>query len=177
MSLENPEQKSEIEKPPVLYHASLNKDVKEFEPRAETFRDPEEGPVVFATPDKAYASCFIVSGINDRWCQISVFDGSIHVMIISDKERFLKIDKGGAIYALPSETFETDPEKSKTGREWTSREPVKPSDKTEYKTGLQAMIENDVQVYFVDRKTFERIQKSEDYGFEIIKSLKSENQK
>ena len=174
----NPEQKVEKEKPAVLYHASSSKDIEEFKPRAESVRDPNEGPVVFATPDIAYASCFIVPS-TDAWSQKSVFitesGESMHVVIIGDKERFQKIDKGGAIYFLPSDKFETDLEKNMKDREWISRKPVKPSGKTEYRTGLQAMLENGVQVYFVDKKTFEEIKKSEDHGLEIIKTLKPES--
>jgi hypothetical protein len=36
-------------KPQYLYHASSNKDIKIFEPRAESARHPKEGPKVFAT--------------------------------------------------------------------------------------------------------------------------------
>lgn len=174
MSEKCPEEKIEIEKPAFLYHASSTKNREEFEPRNRTVRDPEEGPVVFATPDKAYASCFMVPGVDDSWCQISVF-GDIHVMIISDEKRFKNSDKGGGIYILPSETFETDPEKSRTGREWTSKPAVKPIDKIEYKTGLEAMLENGVEVYFVNEKTFEEIREAEDHGLEILKTLKPEN--
>ena len=173
----NQESKVEIEKPEVLYHASSSKDIEEFEPREESVRDPNEGPVVFATPDMAYASCFIVPS-NDNWSQKSIFrtqsGETTHVVIISDKERFQELDKGGAIYSLPSDKFETDLEKNMKDREWVSKEPIKPSGKIEYKTGLQAMLENGVQVYFVDRDTFEKIQKSDDHGFEIIKTLKPE---
>ncbi len=168
---ENFEQKPEIEKPSVLYHASRSKNVTEFEPRAETVRIPEEGPLVFGTPDVAYASCFIVPTA-DSWTQVSVFDNSLHVMIISDQKRFKKLDKGGSIYFLPSDSFETDPEKSPSAREWTSKNPVKPSDKKDYKSGLQAMLENGVEVYFVEKETFDRIQKSDDHGLKILKTLK-----
>jgi hypothetical protein len=173
------EEKVEVKKPAVLYHASQDKDVKEFEPRAETFRDEKEGPVVFATPDKRFASMFLVPKTTDSWCQKSVFTDpengkSIHVMIISDKEKFEKLDKGGAIYSLPSDTFQTDLTKSTKSREWTSREVVEPTDKTEYKSGLQAMIENGVMVYFIDQQTFEKLKKSDDFGLSILQTLKPE---
>lgn len=45
-------------RPKILYHASPNRSINVFEPRREKVRDPEEGPVVFATPDKALASAF-----------------------------------------------------------------------------------------------------------------------
>jgi len=176
--VENPEQNfdspEQEEKPPFLYHASPNREINEFEPRVETFRDPEEGPVIFATPDKAYASMFLVPS-DDRWTQKSVFDG-VNCHIISDKKLFEELDQGGTIYSLPSETFETDPKRSKTGREWTGKKTVSLSDKTPYKSGLEAMIENGVQVYFVDKSTFKKIREAGDHGLSILKSLESENQ-
>lgn len=44
-------------------------------------------------------------------------------------------------------------------------------DKEEYESGLRAMLENGVKVYFVDRETFDAIKQSDDHGFEIIQSL------
>jgi len=174
---ENFEPNPEVEKPEVLYHASENKNIDEFEPRAESVRDKNEGPVVFATPDKALASCFIVPS-TDSWTQKSIFTlptkEKIHVLVISDKERFKEADKGGAIYSLPGDNFETDLEKGMKDKEWICREPVKPTDKTEYKTGMEAMIENGVKVFFVDKETFQKIRNSEDHGAEILKTLKPE---
>jgi hypothetical protein len=180
MSIENPEFKIEIEKPEILYHASENKNIQEIEPRAESVRDKNEGNVVFATPDIALASCFIVPS-TDSWTQKSIFTlptgEKIHVLIVSDKERFKEADKGGAIYSLPSDNFETDLEKGMKDKEWISRESVKPTDKVEYKTGMQAMIENGVKVFFVDEKIFQKIRESEDHGAEILKTLKPEETK
>jgi len=131
---------SEQEKPKVLYHASSNKIIEKFDPRAESYRDPDEGPVVFAIPDQAYASMFIVP-VDDKWSRISIFN-DVHAIIISDKERFQKLDKGGAIYSLSSDTFNSDPQKNEPEHEWTSKESVKPSNKTIYENGLEEMIEN-----------------------------------
>ncbi len=166
---------SEQEKPKILYHASSNVEVKDFEPRAESYRDPDEGPTIFATPDKAYASMFIVP-VDDRWAQIATLEG-VNCIVISDRGRFEKLDKGGAIYSLPSKNFECDSEKYKTNREWTIKTKVNPNDKDLYKSGLEAMMENGVQVYFVDQPTFEKIKKAEDYGASILKNIQSENQK
>jgi len=39
------------------------------------------------------------------------------------------------------------------------------------------MIENGVQVYFVDQATFSELKKAPDHGLSILKKLESENQK
>ena len=36
-----------------LYHASNNKNIDVLKPRQESIRDPNEGPVVFASQDKS----------------------------------------------------------------------------------------------------------------------------
>lgn len=161
------------EKPKFLYHASSNKEIEIFEPRNESVRDKNEGPVVFATPDKAFASMFIVP-VNDSWAKLSKFNGENYI-IISDEKRFKNLDHGGAIYSLPCKTFKTDPQKSKNGREWTSKERVRADDKIIFNSGLEAMKENNVKVYFVDEPTFKKIKQAEDHGLTILRTLKPEN--
>jgi len=163
-------------KPEYLYHGSQNRNITKFEPRAITIRNESDGEVVFATPDAAYASMFIVP-VDDSWAQIAIF-GETHCIVISDKERFMKYnDKGGAIYKLPADTFKTDQEISRSEKEWTSKDTVDPRHKTNVKNGLKTMIRHGVQVYFVDKQTLENIKTSEDHGIKILKSIQSENQK
>lgn len=162
-------------KPAVLYHSSPNTEIGEFEPRSDKVRDPNEGPRIFATPDKALASAFIVP-TDGSWVNIGRFN-EVPYIIISDEQRFKDSDKGGAIYHLPSNTFETDLNKGMKSSEWTSRVPVKPIDKDIYKSGLEAMLSLGVQVYFVDTDTLHRINESADHGYSIVNTLPSENQK
>lgn len=161
-------------KPPKLYHASQNRNIEMFEPRAESIRDANEGPRVFATEDLSKAVKFLVP-CDDSWSQLSRW-GNAHVAVYADRERFEENDKGGSVYELSSESFSVDPKFTKSSKEWTSKEPIKPVKKIDYDSGLEAMIENNVQVYFVDKKTFTQIQESEDNGNSIIRSLKSVNQ-
>lgn len=163
------------EKPKFLYHASPRRDIQEFEPRAQSVRDPEEGPVVFATPSEAYASMFIVR-TDDRWSEKGRFN-NVYYTVVSDKQRFKEMDKGGSIYTLPSETFSSDKTKNMGMTEWTSRKTVKSIRKTDYESGLEAMLEHGVQVYFVDPETWLRIKDSRDHGFSILLGQQSENQK
>lgn len=165
----------EKKKPPFLYHASANREIKTFEPRAKSVRDPEEGPVIFATPDLALATTFLVSEANDSWTQIGKIDGT-PCMVISDRELFLKCDKGGSIYKFSNDSFTSHPDKGMGDDEWTSREAVTPVEKTDVLSALEAMIENGVQVFFVDEITFDKIKHSTDW-FDLLKTLESENQK
>lgn len=94
---------SKVAKPQILYHSSPDHNITLFEPRADSIRDPAEGPVVFASPDKTYASIFLIP-TDDPWTNISQFNGN-HYLIVSDKKRLYNLDKGGAIYTVPSKTF------------------------------------------------------------------------
>ena len=137
-------------------------------------RDASEGPVVFATPSKAYASCFMVK-TDGSWVAISSWDGGkTWYFICSDKERFLENDKGGSIYTFKNiGQFSTDPTKGTGDNEWVSREPVKPVDKEEFESGLDAMLSLGVKIYFVSKDQFEEMRNSNDEGFEIIQKLRS----
>jgi hypothetical protein len=164
-----------------LYHASSLTNIEEFAPRAIQVRDINEGPVVFATTDKAYASCFITK-TNDKWVQISSWGKkNPWVFICSDEPKFKELDKGGAIYELDPTTFYTDPHKGTGEYEWVSRTSVKPLNKHLYSSGLNAMLENGVQIFFVNTVEFNRIVESDDNGLSILLDLqklkRSENQK
>lgn len=177
MSVEH-QQSPEIQKPKVLYHASSNRNIEEFEPRNEHTRGASEGPVVFATPNKAFATCFIVD-TDDSWVNIGSFSekkgvrGPLHV-IISDQKRFENSDKGGAVYSLPADTFGYEADLGMGDMEWVSKVPVKPIDKQEFEFGLMAMKEAGVEVYFVDKTTFDSINSSSDHGKVIIDTLTPE---
>lgn len=170
---------NETLKPRYLYHASPNRDIDIFEPRAESVRNREEGPRVFAAESPAEVSVFLVDS-NDSWSQKSSWrdeeGNKIIVAIYGDKKRFLKNDKGGSIYTLPSNSFAIDEEFSGSSKEWTSKEPVKHLEKTDYESGLEAMLDAGVQVYFVSIEVLKDIQEAEDHGYSILQSLKSENE-
>lgn len=165
---------TEQEKPTILYHSSLVRDIQEFEPRAETTRDVTEGPVVFATPDKGYASMFMVP-TDDSWTAKGRFttDGKVEPwhIVISDRERFNELDIGGMIYILNPSSFISDPDRNMHSIEWTSKNAVIPIGGEEYASALEAMYENGVNVFFTDLETFNRISMSDDHGRAIIHSL------
>lgn len=168
-------QRRAIDKPEVLYHASRTADIELFEPRAEHTRDEAEGPRVFATPSRALASVFLVE-TDDSWTQSGIVDG-IPYIIISDEPRFRFIDRGGAIYSLPTDTFECDPDKGLREFEWTSSSPVKPNGVEVIPSALEDMLLCGVKVYFVDRNTFAALENAPDHGREIMDGLTQYSEK
>lgn len=165
------------EKPNVLYVSAQTAGIKELVPMKGRSRDDNEGSVIFSTPDKALASVFLVEDHNDSWMQIGYFSGIPYVVICMDREEFLKRDKGGTMYEVPSDTFDYNPNMGMGEKEWTSNEPVKPSKEIICSSALDSMIDNGINVYFVDKDIFDAINNSNDYGFDILLSLESENHK
>lgn len=163
------------EKPEILYIGTQTKGIKEFTPRKGNYRDENEGPVIFSTPDKALASVFTVEGHNDSWIKIGYYRDILVVVICMDREEFIKRDNGGVIYEVPSDTFDYNPNLGMGEKEWTSSEPVKPTAEISHQSTLDTMIDNGVQVYFVDKKTFNAIWDADDHGKEIVYGLISEN--
>ncbi len=160
---------SKPEKPLVLYHACRSGDIDIFESRIGKRRDENEGAQIFATPSKAMATIFLVD-TDDSWTQSGSVDGKPYI-IISDEQRFRTLDTGGYIYSLPSKSFESDLEKGLRELEYTSTEPVTPTEQEFVASALQAMIDNGVKVYFVDKDTWDAIQTSDDHGEAIVKNL------
>ena len=169
---------AEREKPPFLYHASPNKKLEIIQPSQIRHRDRNEGPLVFASADRQFLSCFLTR-TDDSWAQIGRydFDGIIYTHCITDKERFLKLDKGGAIYKVSSEDFDLNITQGL--EEWTSKKPVKVLDKEIYESSLEAMMENDVRVYFCNEEQLEGIRNNKDNfskTIEILDNIGSENE-
>lgn len=144
-----------MNRPSKLFHASPLVDIEEFEPRNEYPRYTGETKLVFATPRRELAAMFLVP--RDIETEISIYDDRYVVFINSDKESFLKYDKGGAIYTLLVDSFETDSVHGMGEIEWYSKTPVKPIDKVIYKTSIEAMNKFNVDRFFVDSDTFEKI--------------------
>lgn len=158
-----------LEKPPILFHASRNQNIDVFQPRAEKTRDESEGPQVFGTPSRAMASVFLVES-DDSWVESGAMDGTPYI-VISDEEKFRSLDNGGVIYSLPNDTFENDLDKGLRELEWTSSEPVVPTEKEFIPSALEDMVQQGVKVFFVDKQTWEEIKNAPDGGESIVKSL------
>lgn len=163
------------EKPAVLYIGCQTRGRTEFVPRRGRHRDENEGPVIFSTPDKALASIFTIEGHSDSWTKIGYYGKILTVIICMSREDFIKRDHGGVIYEVPSDTFDFNPNLGMGEKEWTSRDPVKPNLEVSHNSTLDTMVENGVQVYFVDKKSFDEIWDADDYGKKILSGVMSEN--
>lgn len=149
--------------PKYLYHASQNKEVEEFEPKKRGVRDPSEGPVIFASQDKAYTSMFIVK-CDNAWTIKGQRDND-YFIAIADREKFEEADKGGAIYTLNSKGFITEPEQEGLrSKEWVSRKNVRPVSKEIYNSGLEAMKSSGVKVFFISYDLLNEINRMFDEG-------------
>lgn len=157
-----------IIKPEVLYHGSsfyLNK----IKPRQESFRDKNEGHVVFASSDIAFASIFITRIYDDH--SIKFKHAGVYYMIIDDEEKFRATDKKGYIYTLSSQNFMHDRVKGMKC-EWFSRQAIIPSEYKRHRSGLEAMIEHGVQVYFLKARAFGEIQKIKEKRNYVVNILR-----
>ncbi|MBT3456100.1 hypothetical protein HN446_03495 [bacterium] len=168
-------------KPQIMFHGSPNKDIKVFgadETMKKSTKFPES-PSVFATPHIGYAACYLFDWGNLWYHQVS-FDMGPWIVACNDKETFMKNDKGGTIYVLPSKSFYTN-FNGWIASEWASKEEMKPIHKMDFDSSLKTMLSFGVQVFFVDEETTEAIKKSTDNGREILMKLEkageSENTK
>jgi len=160
-------------KPAVIYHASPDTNLRVLEPRSvKRPHDFTDRPVVWGTPSLCFATEFLVD-CDDRLTVGGAFNETCY-LIIGDKEKYLRQDHGGAVYVLPSASFQPF-----RGHEWYSRQPVTPQSKIVYPSGLEAMLETGVQVYFIDNPlVFAQFKAGADH-LELIRRLHlpSENQR
>jgi hypothetical protein len=142
----------------VLFHGSVNRDISILEPRASHVRNPEEGPVVFATPSAALASCYTFIW-DDSWVHQTVDNGQV-TMVIGDKERFESQDTGGAIYMVPRHYFSFDSNRGLGIYEWVSKEKVGILLEIGYKSSFAVMKQFGVKIYFLSPEEFKLYLKS-----------------
>ncbi len=152
-----------------LYHGSSKSGLEELTPRAISVRDVSEGPVVFATPNRAIASMFLVP-IRQHSGR---FNGVPYFVAI--KADFDMRDLGGSIYTIAADGFTFDLDKGLGELEWTCAHSVPVVSETRYASGLLCMLEHGVQVYLVDKATFEQIDTAEDQGLSVLQRCLSEN--
>lgn len=134
-----------------FFHGSPNNNIEEIDTATEDS--------VFATPSIALASCYLFRWYDDWVNQIVLWKDNPNdytiTMVISDKDRFLKIDNGGSIYLLPRLGFNYNENKGLRIFEWVTNKKVIPYDKLEYVSALEAMKKYGVKVYFLDQEEWQ----------------------
>jgi hypothetical protein len=98
------------------------------------------------------------------------------ILIQSTKVTYEKNDVGGAIYSVAVDGFEDTPQEGLSEMEKVSRTAVLPLEKEVFESSLKAMEKAGIDVYFINKPTYEKIltHKNED---EIIKTLKPDHEK
>ncbi len=144
----------------VVFHGSPNNNISIILPAVEHIRNGKEGPVVFATPSIALASCYLFRW-DDSWVHQFISDNSQTgyevYMIIGNKEKFYKLNNGGTIYLLPIHSFTFNKVNKKLGLgiyEYTSKESITPFTKIRFTSPLHAMKLFGVKVYFLNDAQF-----------------------
>lgn len=146
------------DKPPFLYHGTINEDIEEFEPRSAPER-PEEDPAVYASPDldiatQSMANKFVSNG--------GIVDGIKFVCIPMTREEFMREDKGGTVYVLPNNSFNMNNGLGLGEKEWISKTPVKPIKKIKFPSLLEKMIAQGTRVYFIKPEMIPIITQAQD---------------
>ena len=161
-------------KPEKLYHGSPHRIDRPLKP-ALIQNSPEhvhDRPAVFGTERAAVAALFMFP--SDTLASIGFEQDISYICIWGTAEEFAIKDKGGYLYTLPTETFE------KVGKEyeWQSFTAVEPIEIKSYDSVIDGMMQNGVQVYFVNNNAiFDQIVNNKSHRSPILKTLTSENQK
>jgi len=163
--------------PRVLFHASPQPDIVLLEPRALSARGvPEEGAVVFATPNIGLASIWL----RDHSVRPH-FSGSHstpsypilpYIAVFRESHReLLETEPSGGIYVLPSDHFVSYLKRGMGISEWTSDRPVKPLYKLSFSSVLEGMQSLGVQVHLLDDATFKKAYEADPRGSEVLRSF------
>ncbi len=143
----------DIEKPPLMYHGSIEGTVNEFMPRSATER-PTERPAIYASPKievakQSMANRFVSNG--------GIVNGKRFVCIPGEREAFLKQDLGGYVYTLPGGSFSINRGMGLGDDEWVSHRNVRPLS-VEYFPSLYTVLKQQgVAIYFIHPEQIEEI--------------------
>jgi hypothetical protein len=146
------------EKPPAVYHGSVDGDIKEFEPRTAAER-PDEDPAIYASPNieiakQSMANRFVTNG--------GIVNGRHFVCIPMTREEFLKKDSGGYIYKLPSDSFSSNEGRGFGEDEWVSHDNTSPIS-VEYLPSLyNVLAEQGTEIYFIATEQITEITQLQD---------------
>ncbi len=161
-------------KPDKLYHGSNYKIGETLKPLL--LKDSPDHihnkAAVFATEKIDIAAMFMFPA--DILHSIGFENNIAYICIWGEAQEFKDKDPGGFVYVLPVESFE------KIGKEyeWQSFQEVSPLETKFYPSVISGMMENYVQVYFInDEIIFDQIVIQKNNRAPILKNIVSENEK
>ncbi len=143
-----------LEKPLTLFHASTAKDIHDYlEPRKSITIDGEEGSFVFAGEDYLAAHAYALKSPDMLCIHFMHMPGlsPLHACIIKDRETFMKEERKGRIYEVPSDTFRMVLYKGHQTYEWVSDKsvPVYPQKITD--VTFEDAMSKGIQVFFASK--------------------------
>jgi len=150
----------------ILYHASQITGLDTLTPANQTPRYTGESNYIFATPFKALAAMFLAP--REISTEISKYGEEFVIFINSSLDEFKKFDKGGSIYSLDGNQFNTDSSVGMGDTEWVCDHDIAPLSEETYESSLLAMHSFNVQTYFVDKETFINIQNNPSNGLNLV---------
>ena len=139
----------------ILYHASPIGGLTTLNPANETPRFVGEDNYVFATPYKAVAAMFLAP--RNLNTEISKYNDKFVIFINASQEKYRELDKGGSIYEVDGTHFKTDTSIGMGETEWVSDHSLEPLSEEVFDSSLNAMKSNEVEIYFVDDRTFRNV--------------------
>lgn len=150
----------------ILYHASPITGLTTINRANETPRFAGEDDYVFATPYKAVAAMFLAS--RNLNTEISKYGDKFVIFINASLEEYKKVDKGGSIYEVDGGQFKTDTTIGMGETEWVCDRSVDPLSEEAFGSSLQAMKSNQVEIYFLDNKTFTSVRNDPSNAMDLV---------
>ncbi len=152
-----------------LYHASQITNLSKIVPQPTLSHDKYIGDYVFATANFKLALMYLVpKGIG---ILMNVKANKPNIVIASNVKILQSKDRGGAIYILSDEKFEKSPQQEIGEYEMVCKSEVKPIDKILYKSVLNALTSNQIEVRFVSKSLFNELINNPKQD-QIIKTIK-----
>jgi bifunctional DNA-binding transcriptional regulator/antitoxin component of YhaV-PrlF toxin-antitoxin module len=201
-----------------LYHGTPKKNINILEPRVgvrmgdSLNETKQKGKSIHATTNKQIATGYMLNydlwgtQLKKRWA--TTMHGysepklprrckstDPYVVVIGDRAKLKKVDKGGTLFKInKTKSFKSAidrKDKIYGPYEYRSKRRIKPVDKIEYDSAVDAMIDNNMQVYIISKKNWKKYIKFMDKDSEswktwrspdrlsakFIKTFTSENQK
>lgn len=148
--------------PKFLYHGSSKSGLKVIHPKKTLSKDKYIGDFLFASHNKILAIMYTT--VKGYYSLMSTNTSPLYIVICADKNEYIQKDREVSIYKFLSDSFENTPQSELKDYEFVSHNPVSAVSSETYSNALTAFRENGIDVYFVDKHTFDLIVDAGDKG-------------